>query len=331
MKYTKIFFLGILSVLFLASCGQQGSQTPSSTGKHPNTSVQQEETTNLESNKQAMKQTENMLKAFAYEWYSRFDKGTSIEELRPFLPDSELEFVYPGTTLNSVDELIAYSDAAFAATKQSAHFLDEISVYQIDDSTYELITPHAYHILGADEEYRNLDFYARMKVGLGMKTEADPSGDIPKVLAYKVLLQGAPKASNQENLDVLNNGDFSITDAKAFVHNWFTYIDAGDADTLMEITSSGELGINILGNEVKDAASLKAFLLAQKDSQTYAAHTPTHIEVTKDGDGFAVSFVLNFEGDVRWVGPLKLSNVTSWKLVPEDGELKLRDYSLEIL
>lgn len=41
------------------------------------------------------------LKAFTYQWYARFDRGTRMAELLPFLPDAELKFVYPSTTLTA--------------------------------------------------------------------------------------------------------------------------------------------------------------------------------------------------------------------------------------
>lgn len=280
---------------------------------------------------QAKKMIENELKAFVYEWYSRFDKGTNMEELKPFLPDEVVEFVYPQATLTSVTELINYAEQTFSFIKSSAHYINEISVYQIGENKYEIICPHTYHALQTTGEYVSMDFIGRMKIETNLKTKNDSSGNLPKILAYKVALQGKPGGSNQAAIDEINIGDFSFTDAKAFVHNWFVNIDKGDADKLMDMTSNGNLDINIMGNIVQDKGQLKGFLLAQKESQTYSSHTPLNIDVAKDENTFAVNFVLHFEGDIKEIGQLHLSNITNWNLIEEDGQLKLKNYTLEIL
>jgi len=280
---------------------------------------------------QAKKKIENELKAFVLEWYSRFDKGTSMEELKPFLPDEVVEFVYPQATLTSVTELINYAEQTFSFIKSSAHYINEIFVYQTEENKYEVICPHTYHALQATGEYVSMDFIGRMKIETNLETKHDSSGKLPKVIAYKVALQGQPTSSNQDAIDNINIGDFSFTDVKAFVHNWFANIDKGDADQLMSMTSNGSLDINIMGNKVENKEQLKGFLLAQKESQTYSSHTPLNINVAKEGDNFAVNFVLHFEGDIKEMGKLHLSNITNWNLIEEDGQLKLKNYTLEIL
>ncbi|TXE13828.1 hypothetical protein FUA26_01740 [Seonamhaeicola algicola] len=281
--------------------------------------------------KQIEKKTENEIKSFVYAWYSRFDKGTSMEELKPFLPDDSVEFVYPTTTLNSVDELVKYAEQTFSYVKESTHIINEISVYKIDENNYEIICPHTYHALQADGNIVQMNFIGRMRLATNLKTKLDPSGNLKKVVAYKVVLQGTPTASTTENINSTKKGNFSFTDAKAFVHNWFANIDAGDADGLMELTSSSTLKINILGNEVKDKAGLKAFLIAQKESQNYSVHTPSNISVSKSDKEFQVTFVLNFEGEIKEMGKMTLSNITNWTLIEEKGQLKLSEYTLEIL
>lgn len=281
--------------------------------------------------KQLDKKTENEIKNFVYAWYSRFDKGTSMDELKPFLPDETVEFVYPTATLNSVDELVKYAEQTFSYIKESTHVISEISVYKTGDSQYEVICPHTYHALQADGNIVQMDFIGRMRLDTNLKTKKDPEGKLFKVTAYKVALQGTPKPSTEENIKSTKKGNFSFTDAQAFVHKWFALIDAGDADGLMKLTSNQPLSINILGNKANSKEQLKAFLEAQKNSQNYSVHTPTNIKVEKNDKGFNVKFVLNFEGDIKEMGKMTLSNITTWTLIEEEGQLKLAEYTLEIL
>lgn len=281
--------------------------------------------------KQVEKQTENEIKSFVYEWYSRFDKGTNMNELRPFFPDEVVEFVYPNITLNNVSELVDYAEKTFSAVKTSTHYINEISVYKTGENQYEVICPHTYHALQADGNIVQMDFIGRMRLQTNLKTKIDPSGEIMKVTAYKVVLQSTPKASTMDNINAARKGDFSFTDAKAFVHTWFAHIDAGNAAELMNLTSNEPLNIDILGNKVTDKAAFKGFLEAQQGSQNYSTHTPTHVQVKQNEKGFEVTFVLHFEGDIKESGPLSLSNITNWTLIEEDGKLKLSDYTLSIL
>lgn len=120
-------------------------------------------------NMQAESLTQNTLKAFAYDWYSRFDRGATMDELLPNLPESEVEFIYPQITLSSIDELTAYSAGAFANTAASAHELDEVFVHPTGlENVYDVITPHTYHIERADGVFAALDFVGRMRVQLGL-------------------------------------------------------------------------------------------------------------------------------------------------------------------
>lgn len=275
--------------------------------------------------------TENEIKAFVYQWYGRFDKGTNMDELKPFLPDKVVEFVYPQATITSVDELVKYAEQTFDNIKSSAHYLDEIFVYQVAENKYEVICPHSYHALQPNGEYVNMNFIGRMKIDTSMKTVLDPEGANIKIFAYKVVLQGNPNLSSKEFLDDVRMGDVLTTDAKEFVHNWFSLIDSGDANSLMNMTSDLDLNINIMGNQLSNKEDLKDFLLAQKESQNYSSHRPHNIVVNKASDGFDVKFILHFEGQIKELGLMHLSNITSWKLIIEENRLKLIDYSLEIL
>ncbi len=281
--------------------------------------------------KQIEKKVENEIKAFVYAWYSRFDKGTSMDELKPFLPDDTVEFVYPTATLNSVEELVKYAEVTFSYIEESTHYINEIFVYKIDENMYEIICPHTYHALQADGNIITMDFIGRMRLQKDLKTKNDPSGELLKVIAYKVVLQNTPNESSLENIKKTKQGNFSYTDVKSFVHQWFAFIDGGQADNLMEITSNESLNINILGNEITEKEALKGFLLAQKASQNYSTHTPSNITIEKADNGFKVSFVLHFEGDIKEMGKMSLSNITKWILIEEDGKLKLSEYTLDIL
>ncbi len=281
--------------------------------------------------KQIEQKVENEIKSFVYTWYSRFDKGTSMDELLPYLPDETVEFVYPQATLNSVPELIKYAEQTFSYIKESTHIINEISVYKTGENQFEIICPHTYHALQADGNIVQMDFIGRMKLNTNLKTKKDPNGNLFKVTAYKVVLQGTPETSTIENIKSTKNGELSFVDAKAFVHEWFGLIDAGDADALMNLTSNSQLNIDILGNKVIDKPGLKGFLVAQKESQNYSVHSPSNIQVKKVDSGFKVSFVLHFEGDIKEMGIMNLSNITTWTLIEEEGTLKLRDYSLSIL
>ncbi len=276
-------------------------------------------------------QQENRIKAFVYEWYSRFDKGTDMETLKPFLPDEVVEFVYPQETLTSVSELVKYATKTFDFIKSSAHYIDEIFVFEIGENKYEVICPHSYHALQQSGEYINMDFIGRMRLDTALKTALDPEAKNIKVTAYKVALQGQVKPSSQDKIDAINLSTHSETDAKAFVHNWFAHIDVGNAETLMTMTSDSELNINILGNQMTSKNELKSFLLLQKDSQTYSSHKPQNIIASKTNDGFIVKFVLHFEGEINEMGLMHLSNITTWKLIDENNQLKLKEYTLEIL
>lgn len=324
--------LSVLLASIMLIAASNASATDTATKTPTATQTTQATGTNTMQQAQQEKQIENAVKAFAYAWYSRFDKGTNMDELRPYLPDETVEFVYPSVTLKSMEELSAYAKKAFPRVKTSAHNFGEIAVYRTGDNTFEVITPHTYHVQGADDSLMQMDFVGRMKLTSGLKTKADPNGENIKVTAYKVALQNKPQATTLDNITATKQGNFTVNDAKSFVHQWFSLIDAGDADALMTMTSDKPLNIDILGNKVADKAALKGFLEAQKANQNSSVHTPTHINVQKnDAGGFNVSFVLNFAGDIKKMGAMHLSNITQWTLVAEDGKLKLRDYTLNIL
>lgn len=63
----------------------------------------------------------------------------------------------------------------------------------------------------------------------------------------------------------------------------------------------------------------------------YAIHQLHNVTIVHTNEGFAVRFVVHFEGDVEGAGLVRLTNFTNWSLIEEDGALKLRAYSLTIL
>lgn len=111
-----------------------------------------------------------------------------MNEIIPFLPDDTVNFVYPQATLNSIDELITYAEQTFSSIKSNAHYINEISVYKIGENEYEVICPHTYHALTADNNVMKMNFIGRMIIVTNLKTKKDPSGQLFKVKAYKVVL-----------------------------------------------------------------------------------------------------------------------------------------------
>ncbi len=114
--------------------------------------------------------------------------------------DESVEFVYPASTLNSVDELVKYAEETFSMIKESTHIINEISVYQVAEKKYEVICPHTYHALQADGNIVQMDFIGRMHLELDLKTKNDPEGRLIKVVAYKVALQSQPVESDMEQI-----------------------------------------------------------------------------------------------------------------------------------
>ena len=145
--------------------------------------------------------------------------------------------------------MVKYAEQTFSYIKSSAHYINEISVYQTAINTYEIICPHTYHALQADEKVIQMNFIGRMQLETNLKTKRDLKGSLFKVTAYKVLLQDTPSESTIENINNTKKDNFSFTDIQYFVHTWFSHIDAGDADSLMELTSSTTLNIDILGTK----------------------------------------------------------------------------------
>lgn len=281
--------------------------------------------------RQADSLIDNTLKAFAYDWYARFDNGTTIDEIAPNLPDT-FEFVYPQATLTTLDELAPQFEAAWAATNASAHEIEEVFVHPTAEADlYEVVTPHTYYISRKDGTFGEIDIVGRMRVRLGLTTERDPSGELPKIENYVVLFEGAGDNDVTDTIKAKRIGGISDNDAKSFVHQWFAATDARDAAAMIARTSDGPLNVNLLGTEIGSKAELQAYLEANSAVQSWAIHQPHNISVTPTDEGFAVRFIVHFEGDIEGVGTLKLTNVTNWLLVEEDGALRLRDYSLTIL
>ncbi|MBL9009260.1 MAG: hypothetical protein JNJ46_33680 [Myxococcales bacterium] len=275
----------------------------------------------------------NSLKQFAYQWYCKFDRGTDVDALLPYLPEGELEFVYPQATLKTLPELLTYARASFRAIQRSAHCLHELFVFPIGQpGTYELLCPHEYQAQLENGDYVTMQFIGRMHVRLGEGNSHDPSGRLPKIHGYKVLMTQPPTPSSADRIDHERHGKFLINEAKAFVHEWFKFIDLGDADALMSMVSEGPLNINILGTSIDNAAALKAFLIMQRDMQSYSSHQPMAVQVARGENGsFQVTFVLHFEGAIGTQPPMFLSNFTRWTLVPSDNGLKLAGYTLDLL
>jgi hypothetical protein len=277
--------------------------------------------------------TANYLKQFAYQWYCKFDRGTDVDALLPYLPETDLEFVYPQATLKTLPDLLTYARGTFRAISRSAHCLRDVSVFPMGQpGTYELLCPHEYHAKLENGDYVTMQLVGRMHVRLGEANAHDPMGQLPKIHGYKVLMLQPPLPGSAERIDSERHGSFLVNEAKAFVHEWFRLIDAGDADALMSMVGDGPLSINILGNSIDNAAALKAFLIMQRDIQSYSSHVPMAIQVARGENGsFQVTFLLHFEGAIGTQPPMFLSNCTRWTLVPSDGVLKLAGYTLDLL
>lgn len=144
-------------------------------------------------------------------------------------------------------------------------------------------------------------------------------------------MQGAPSATDADALNASKHGAFTDSDAKSFVHQWFDNADGRDADAMIAMTSNGPLNVNLLGTEIASADQLKGYLEANSGAQIWAIHQPLNITVTHTEEGFAVRFIVHFEGNIEGYGTMMLTNVTNWLLIEEDGALRLRDYSLSIL
>jgi hypothetical protein len=276
--------------------------------------------------------TQNQLKAFAYEWYSRFDKRVPFTKIQRFLPIENVKFTYPAGIFTTVEGLADYNKQVMAAVPYSRHVLDEIFVNRTSTANvFEIVAPHSYLGQRATGERFKVDFLSRMRVQTGLDTPLDPTGTLPKVVDYVVIANKAPGTATQAEVEKGRTGKFDENDVKAFVHKWFAYVDLADEVALMNLTSNGVLNVDILGNKLTSKEQLKKYLIAQEKNQAWANHRPSHISVSKSGNEYKVSFIVNFEGDVTGMGIFFLNNVTNWTLVEEDGELRMRDYSLVIL
>lgn len=274
---------------------------------------------------------ENTLKAFAYDWYARFDNGAPIEQLAPNLPDA-FEFVYPQATVTSLEAFAPLHKAAQDGAVASAHSIDEIFVHPTaDDTLYEIVTPHTYWIERKDGTFGDIDIVSRMRVRLNQVTGRDPAGDLPKIENYMVLFEDVSDHDVSQNIADNRMGAISDNEVKSFVHKWFAAADARDADAMIARTSTGALNVNLLGAEISSANELRAYLEGNSAAQIWATHQPHNISITHTEDGFAVRFIVHFEGNIEGVGEMKLTNVTNWLLIEEDGELRLRDYALTLL
>ncbi|WP_282077877.1 hypothetical protein [Epibacterium ulvae] len=274
---------------------------------------------------------ENTLKAFAYDWYARFDNGATIERLSPNLPDT-FEFTYPQATVTSLKAFAPLHKAVQDGSIASAHDIEEIFVHPTADETlYEIVTPHTFWIARKDGTFGDIDIVSRMRVRLNQVTDRDPEGHLPKIENYTVLFESVSDKNISQKIENNRIGTISDNDVKSFVHQWFSAADARDADAMIARTSNGPLNVNLLEVELSSADELRTYLESNSAAQIWATHKPHNISVTHTEDGFAVRFIVHFEGNIKGVGEMKLTNVTNWLLIEEDGELRLRDYALTIL
>lgn len=282
--------------------------------------------------RQAASLIDNSIKAFAYDWYARFDNGPSMEALLPNLPEETVEFIYPQATITTVSDLTTQFEAAWSQTTATAHDIEEPFVYGVGvENVYDVVVPHTYFVERGDGSFGKIGIVSRMRVQLGLETELDPNGELPKIVSYLVNIQNATADDVSEELAASRVGAKSDNDAKAFVHQWFANTDARNVDAMIAMTSSEALNVNLLGTAIGSRDELKAYMEANSNAQSWAVHQPTNITVTHTDEGFAVRFVVHFEGNIEGIGNIGLSNVTNWLLVEEDDELRLRDYSLALL
>lgn len=278
----------------------------------------------------------NHLKAFAYQWYARFDRGTRMAELLPFLPDAELEFVYPSATLTSIEALSSYMTPALAAHQASRHVLQEIAVDEVAERTYELLLPHSYQVRQADGTVLALHIMARMRVQLELPTRLDPAGHNPKVLAYKVVVLDTPATDipASEGLATAVVEAPAANEIKAFVHAWFARIDEGDMTQISPLLADGPLDIDLLGYAFHTRPEFLAFLTMQKNAQRFSSHSPACIKVTPQEAGrYGAEFLLQFQGELTTDSNLlRVNNITHWELLRDaSGALRLHRYRLEIV
>jgi len=282
--------------------------------------------------KQEKSRLDNTIKAFVHDWYARFDNGPTIDQLMPNLADDKIEFIFPQAKITDLSTMREQFEASWATTDQSAHDMGEVMVHNTSEpDVYETINPHTYYLKRVDGETATLNIIGRMRVQLPLKTERDPEGDLPKLISYRVLIEGAVEADIESHINDLKHAGLSASDAKAFVHTWFSHADAKDVNAMLNMTSESELDVNLLGTEIVSKKELQQYLNANGEAQTWATHQPHNISVNKTADGFETRFFIHFEGNINGVGNVILSNVTNWLLVEENGSLKLKNYTLELL
>jgi hypothetical protein len=252
-----------------------------------------------------------------------------MEMLLPNLPEETVEFIYPQATLSSVDQLNTQFEKAWENTVVSGH---DIVLYPANESgVYDVIVPHTYYIERKDGSFGDIGIISRMSIHTGLSTKLDPTGEKPKLFSYLVNIESVNDRDVSQEIAALRVGKTNVNYAKAFVHKWFENADAKNADALAEMASSGELDINLLGTAISDRQGLFDYLSANGGAQVWATHTPQNISVTATDDGFLVKFLVHFEGEIKEMGTLSLNNRTTWHLIEEEGELRLRDYELTML
>lgn len=284
------------------------------------------------SNRQEQSRVENTIKAFVHDWYARFDNGPTMAQLLPNLADDQIEFIFPQATITEVDTMQRQFEATWAATKQSAHDMGEVMIHPTGQpNVYKTINPHTYYIERMDGSTASLNIIGRMHIQLPLKTQRDPEGELPKLVSYRVIIEGPIEAEVTESIDKLKYANLSASDAKAFVYKWFSHADAKDSESMLNMTAEGTLDIDLLGTKIDNKKALEQYLSANSAAQTWAVHQPHNVSVIKTDAGFSVRFFVHFEGNIDGVGDVVLSNVTNWLLVEENGQLKLKNYRLELL
>jgi ketosteroid isomerase-like protein len=262
-----------------------------------------------------------------------------MQSLLPYLPESDVEFVYPGRpAIKSVDELTTYGDKVAQTVDRTAHFLGDVQVRELADGRYEILCMHTYEAIPKGGAPMAMSLVGRMQVQLGVKTSRDPKGANPKVVAYKVTPTGMPVPgvllpTRKEFPTVASQPVLaSENDVKAFVYDWFALIDAGDSASLGALVVDKDLDVDILGSKINDSQQFRSFLQSQETQQRWHTHVPLDLRVDMSTPATpTVRFLLHFDGVLANGTRMQLSNITTWGLKLDQGRLKLQSYRLAIL
>lgn len=260
------------------------------------------------------------------------DEGTDFDSLKPNLIEEGVVFEYPQATITNLKDLCKAFEASWSTTKASSHDIKNIDVLKTGKpDTYIVVAPHTYLMEKKDGNSSKIDIFSRMKVQTGVVTKADPTGSEPKIAKYVVQYDGRKEEPVATEIEAAMLEGISANDAKAFVHKWFAAADSKNAAAMIAMTSDEALDVNLLGTQIQSKEELEQYLVANGDYQAWATHEPSSISVVKTKEGFDVRFTVHFNGLIKNTGEILLNNVTKWSLVNENGELKLKSYSLELI